>query len=383
MENHSFDNWLGKLGRGDGFTFDADGHPTASNPDGKGNVVRAFHMPTPCQLNGKPSQAWNASHIQWDHGRNDGFVISDSGPVAMGYWEESDLPFSYGLARTFPLAARYFCSCLAQTYPNRRYLMSGTSLGQVNDSLTSDRPPNGTIFEHLNAYGISWRNYYSDLPSALIYFYLASDPAITANLVHISQLYSDAAAGTLPSFCIVDPNFSTQSEENPQDIQFGEQFLAGVVNAVMHGPAWPRTLLIWNFDEHGGYYDHVPPPRAVKPDSIPPEIEVPPDQPGAFDRYGFRVPCVVASPYSKPDYVSNVVHDHTSILKLVETKWNLPAMTYRDANASNLLDMVDFGSLPAFLKPPRLPAPRDPAKRDVCQTTGPGVIPPPGAIRPA
>src|SRR5437879_2568197 len=87
MENHSFDNYLGMLGRADsdGFTLDATGKPTAANPDGHGNLVHAFHMPTPCQLDAKPSQAWNASHVQYDNGANDGFVISDSGPVAMGY----------------------------------------------------------------------------------------------------------------------------------------------------------------------------------------------------------------------------------------------------------------------------------------------------------
>ncbi|MBV8295372.1 MAG: hypothetical protein JO085_00930, partial [Acidimicrobiia bacterium] len=120
MENHSFDNYLGMLGRGDGFTLDAAGMPLATNPDGHGNLVHAFHMPTPCQLKAKPSQAWNASHVQLGSGDNQGFVISDSGPVAMGYWTGTDIPFYYGLARTFPVADRYFASCLAQTFPNRR-----------------------------------------------------------------------------------------------------------------------------------------------------------------------------------------------------------------------------------------------------------------------
>ena len=161
----------------------------------------------------------------------------------------------------------------------------------------------------------------------------------------------------------------------------------------MHGKAWAKTLLIWTYDEHGGYYDHVPPPAAIKPDNIPPEITSPPDLPGAYDRYGFRVPAVIVSPYARKNYVSHVVHDHTSILKLIETKWNLPAMTFRDANASNLLDSLDFKSKPAFLKPPKLPAPGLPASVDIDKTSATtdhctegdpgGTIPPPEAVVPA
>ncbi len=383
MENHSYDNWLGMLGRGDGFKLDSHGQPTATNPDGQGNLVRAFHMPTPCQLPTKPSQSWNASHIQYDGGRIDGFVRSDSGPVAMGYWTGADLPFSYSLARTFPVADRYFASTMGQTYPNRRYLMAATSLGLVSDPTpTPVRPPNGTIFDALDSHGISWRNYYSDVPSVLILPIVASGPNAKTSIAPIDSYYRDAAAGTLPGFSIVDPNFSTSSEENPQDILEGEVFVSKVVNAAMSGPGWSKTLLIWCYDEHGGYYDHVPPPSAVKPDDVPPDIKVPPDQPGGFDRYGFRVPCVVVSPYARQDYVSGVVRDHTSILKLVETKWNLPAMTYRDANANGFEDMIDLNRSPAFLHPPTLASPLDPAT-STCPATGPGQIPPPGAVVPA
>ncbi len=377
MENHSFDNYLGTLGRGDGFTIGPDGRPTAANADATGKVVRAFRMPTTCQQQGHPSQNWNDSHIQWDGGRNDGFVRSGSGPVAMGYWTAADLPFYHGLARTFPLGDRYFASVLAQTYPNRRYLLAATSWGLVSDPLpapTDPPPPNGTIFDRLDAHRITWKNYYSNLPTTDLVPSLALRDK--QNVVTIDRFYADAAAGTLPGYSIVDTEFVHASEEDPQDIVVGEAFSAKVVNAVISGPAWGRTLLVWTYDEHGGYYDHVPPPPAPAPDSIPPAIS-PTDQPGRFDRYGFRVPCVVVSPYARPNHVSHVVADHTSILKLVETKWNLPAMTYRDANASNLLDFVDLRSPPAFREPPALPAPNDNAATEACLATGPGQIPPP------
>jgi len=154
MENHSFDNYLGMLGRGDGFRL-RHGVPKASNDDDAGNPVAAFHMPSTCQLDGHPGQNWNASHLSYDRGRNDGFVRA-SGPVAMGYWTGDDLPFYYALARTFPLCDRWFGSCLAQTYPNRRFLLAGTAAGIVSttiEALTAPAPPNGNIMERLDAHG--------------------------------------------------------------------------------------------------------------------------------------------------------------------------------------------------------------------------------------
>lgn len=374
MENHSFDNLLGTLGRGDGLTLGSDGLPTNSNPNGHGGAVRSFHMPTPCQLPAKPSQAWKASHVQYDNGTNQGFVISDSGPVAMGYWTKADMPFTCSLAGTFPIADRWFCSVLAQTYPNRRYLLAGTSLGLVNDTLPTALPANGTILDQFHKHGISWKNYHGSLPSAAIWVGLLTRDWIPPGLVDISHFYADCAAGTLPAFSLVDPDFGRQSEENPQDIQYGDAFLAGAVNAVMRGPKWSKTLLVWLYDEHGGYYDHVPPPAAPIPDNVPPSLNAG-DPPGRFDRYGFRVPAGVVSPYARRDFVSHTVYDHTSVLKLIETKWNLPALTNRDAHANNILDMVDFESAPAFLHPPVLAAPANPAVRAGCLKTGPGPIP--------
>jgi len=382
MENHSFDNILGTLGRGDGLALGSAGIPKATNPDGHGDLVRSFHMPTVCQLKSKPSQAWNASHTQYSNGTNQGFVISDSGPVAMGYWTDTDMPFTNGLARTFPLADRYFGSVLAQTYPNRRYLMAGTSIGLINDTFPTPLPPNGTIFDMLNTHDISWKNYYSTLPMLGIYISLLAKPAMSSNLAKIDKFYADCASGSLPSFCIVDPDFDKQSEEDPQDIQYGDAFLAQVVNAVMSGPKWSKTMLIWNYDEHGGYYDHVAPPAAATPDDIPPDL-APGDVPGRFDRLGFRVPAGLVSPYARKNHVSHTVYDHTSVLKLLETKWNLPPLTRRDAAANDLLDMVDFKSSPGFLHPPALPAAANPDVDAGCLTTGAGVIPPPSAITPA
>jgi phospholipase C len=377
MENHSFDNILGLIGRGDGYTLGSDGQPTATNPDGQGNLIHAFHMPTECQNDGVGND-WKVTHEAYDNGTCQGFVTSTSAE-AMGYFTSDDLPFTCGMARTFPIADRYFCSAMAQTDPNRRYLIAGTSLGLIDDTFPSALPPNGVIFQQFEKHGITWKDYYSTLPTLGVFLPLIGDPAMAKGLAHIDQFYADAAAGNLPSFSLVEPNYDEQSEENPQDIQFGDQFIAKVVNSVMSSPNWPSTMLIWNYDEHGGYYDHVPPPAAIPPDDVPPALK-PGDPPGGFDRYGFRVPAGVVCPYSKKDYVSHTVYDHTSVLKTVEEKWNLPALTNRDANANSMFDMIDLTEKPAFLKPPTLPAGADPTPKAGCLTTGPGTIPPPSAV---
>jgi phospholipase C len=196
----------------------------------------------------------------------------------------------------------------------------------------------------------------------------------------ISRFFDDCAAGSLPAVSFVDPEAGVLSsvgtlleklplletigaklathggsEEDPQDMHYGEAWAHRVVQAVLSSPTWPRTLLIYTYDEHGGYYDHVVPPAAIAPDAIPPKLTAT-DVPGGYDIYGVRVPAVVVSPHSKPNAVSAVVHDHTSVLATIEAKWNLPALTYRDANAATVMDFLDTEHA-AFLTPPTLAAP--------------------------
>jgi phospholipase C len=294
----------------------------------------------------------------------------------MGYWTKDDLPFYHGLASTFPLCDRWFGSCMAQTFPNRRFLLAATAQGNISTDISTIQefqPPNGTIMELLNKHSIPWRDYYTDLPTVGLFL-----PVLDKNgdkISPVTQFFTDAAAGTLPAFCLMEPNYDHASEENSDDISIGESFTAKVIDAAMKGPAWAKTLVVWTYDEHGGYYDHVPPPPAVLPDAVPPRLG-PGDTPGAYDIYGFRVPAVVVSPYARKDYVSHVVHDHTSILKLLETKFNLPALTDRDGAADNLLDCLDLASAPAFLTPPSLPAPLNPSI-DAVLCTAPGPVPNP------
>jgi phospholipase C len=386
QENHSFDNYLGMLPvcgqpKADGFTFDAKGNPLNWNPIGN------ERMPVYAQsgfsgANDTGSQSWNDSHLQINGGAMNGFA--ETGPGSMGYYTEDDLPFYYSLANTFCLANRWFCSAPAQTYPNRRFLMSGTAAGIIStdiDNVTTNYPPNGTIWDRLSQYKVSWKNYFSDAPTTLIMF----DTVVRhpLNIAPLDEFYADAALGTLPSVSLVDcnmgsiqgevagvispypvPTFSTaalainetcQSEEHPENIQMGEAFVANVVNAVMKGPAWHRTLLVWLYDEHGGYYDHVAPPSAPLPDLIKPELNSS-NVPGAYNIYGPRIPAVVVSPYSQKHEVTDVVHDHTSVLATIEQQWNLPALTFRDANAASLIDFLDTSKM-TFAEPPDLAKP--------------------------
>ncbi len=422
MENHSFDNYLGMLGRGDGLP-----QPLPSNPAGDGTPVVAYEFASPGQVENVPSQSWRASHVQYAEGRNDGFVraIEQLAPDAdaalgMGHWTERDLPFYSALAHTFPLADRWFCSCLGPTFPNRRFLVAGTANGLIDDVMAGiiDYPRTGTIFDVLNRYSIRWLNYHHVTSRRLLHTRMAGRVGLrwarglklaagqflptvkhlargeivaTANLYplglwrtvshlrHVRQFFADAAAGTLPPVSIVDPDFDTCSEENPQDVRVGEGYAAAVIDAVMRGPGWPHTLLIWFYDEHGGYYDHVPPPPAVEPDEMLPHSLRDRRGPlgwlakhtglrarvqqldgaghGRYDRLGFRVPAVVVSPYARPDFVSSTVYDHTSALKLIEEKFNLPPLTRRDAAATAPWEMLDLDAPPAFLDPPALSPP--------------------------
>jgi phospholipase C len=414
QENHSFDNYLGMLpvsGQplADGFTFNAKEEPVNWNPVDNEQMY-VYHQSGAIGAQDTGSQSWDDTHLQINGGAMDGFA--QTGPGSMGYYTEDDLPFYYSLAKTFTLANRWFCSAPAQTYPNRRFYMAGTASGIISTdtSNVTTYPANGTIWDQLSKHGVSWRNYFSDAPTtAIMVDTLFRHPL---NIGPIAEFFLDAAAGTLPSVSLVDcnmgaiqgeipsiigmlpapiPTFAAdpdlvlettcQSEEHPEDIQLGEQFVASVVNAVMCGPAWHKTLLVWLYDEHGGYYDHVPPAAAIPPDNIAPLLSAT-NQPGGYDIYGVRVPVVVVSPYAMPAAVTNVVHDHTSVLATIEQQWNLPALTYRDANAATLADFLD-PSVMSFAEPPTLTAPANPLPELLVGYQGVPLPPAPSATVPS
>ncbi|RFU28716.1 hypothetical protein B7463_g7623, partial [Scytalidium lignicola] len=394
MENHSYDNIWGTLDRKDAEGFPLDhrtGKPSATNKFANGTILHAYEMPMTCiRTPGTeaPTQNWVSSHLQYDNGSMDGFVTGNGvKPISMGYFTPEQLPFTHSIGRTFPIGDRFFCSVLGQTWPNRMYLIGATSLGIVNtgQNLTG-LPVVDTIFDRLDQYKVSWKNYVAGWgkPNAepTLRLFPGDSTISQKNGLPLEEFFTDAAAGTLPSFTFIDLNGTTQSQENPQNVVVGEAAMSDIVQALGASPLWSKTLLVINYDEHGGYYDHVLPPVALEPDSIPPNPPVGAFQYEGYKRYGFRVPAVVISPWAKKNHVSHMVYDHTSILALIEKKWNLPALTYRDANANDMTDFIDLNALKSrrmnfpSMKALKLSPPGNTTKAMACSSTTDLIITP-------
>ncbi|HZP40464.1 MAG TPA: alkaline phosphatase family protein [Candidatus Binatia bacterium] len=372
QENRSFDHYFGQLHRQG--QPDAEAEPRrATNPDPRGGrrPVRPFHQTRYCEK-ADLDHSWNGTHAEWNGDAMDGFTAANVAPNdpkgrrAMGYYTKRDLPFYYELYATFAIGDRYFSSLLSQTFPNRFYLLAGTSFGHIRNDIFDVTDPTSfaqrTIFNLLDEAvpPVTWKVYQSQVPFAILFGYVRANRS--ANLVPIDRFYADAAAGTLPQVAFVDPIFTSTDpnvetdEHPPSNVQVGQAFAAKVIGALMMSPQWPRAALFHTYDEHGGFYDHVPPPEACVPDDIPPMLRAG-DVDARFDRLGIRVPVAVVSPWARKRFVSHTVHDHTSILRFIETRFDLPALTRRDANADPMLEFFDFTS-PAFATPPRLPKAR-------------------------
>ncbi len=339
QENHSFDNYFGQLSRPQFYGSNVDGQsPSHGNPDDKGGVVTIFHSPTLCPSD--PRHSWDALHGDWNGGKNDGFVKT-SGPGTMAYYDERDLPFYYDLANTFAIGDRYFASTMTQTFPNRFYLMAATSFGHINNILPINKTQfsQPTIFDAMTAAGVSWKYYNDDTGYTALF-----QPMYKANknkMAKIKDLTADLAAGTLPQVSFIDSGFEGADEHPDGNIQLGQAFVAARIQELISSSAWAHSVLFLTYDENGGFFDHVPPPLACLPDSIEPDLSAG-ITPGHFDQLGFRVPFVAVSPYVKRHFVSHEVYDHTSVLKFIEKKFNLPALSARDANANGFDDLFDY-----------------------------------------
>jgi phospholipase C len=407
QENRSFDSYFSHL-QVPGQTVESAADDV-TNPNGDGGVVSRFHWDSSTASNGNPNgldyycfadtdHGWGQTHAEWNNGALDGFVTtnndSGNGARAMGYYDQTDIPFYYGLAQSFAISDRHFCSVLGPTYPNRMFYWAGTSYGLGYNSLApatgSGDPAYPNLFTELTAAHVSWKVYSLSLPSsALVWESGLNSPA---NFPGLPQFYADAQQGQLPAVSVVEGNDSgagsitvngstivAVDEHPPQDPQLGQSFMASVVQALMHSPNWSSSALFITWDEHGGEYDHVPPPPACKPDNMPLQLGsgdggyLEWSQEG-FDRYGFRTPLFVVSPYAKRGYVSHVVVDHTSITRFVETRFDLPALTARDANAWPLLDMFDF-SHPDMTVPTLPESVIEPAQQAQCASPDGGYPP--------
>ncbi len=351
MENRSFDHFLGWLpgadGRQGGLAY----------PDPSGRLHRTFKQH---QLNGcgfkDPDHSYGGGRIQYDGGRMDGFLLDTANDsYAISYYTHADRPFMGTLARHYTTCDRYFCAILGPTFPNRIFQHAGQT-DRLENTFTASTLP--TIWDQLNRPGgPTGHYYYSDLPVLALWgskYLSISSP--------VSQFLADAAAGTLPNVAFVDPAFAGEGsgvsdDDHPlADIRAGDAFLSRLFHAVSSGPAWERTVFVINYDEWGGFFEHVPPPRVTAgvPVGASPSSGVDQDL-DAKGRVllGFRVPCIVASPFTNVRAgnppVAHRVFDHTSVLKLIEWRWRLDPLSRRDASRSqrdpgNLSTVLDFAN---------------------------------------
>jgi phospholipase C len=258
----------------------------------------------------------------------------------MGCFTPETLPVLSALAKGYAVADHWFCSVPTETLPNRAFTCAGTSQGHMDDKTKAYTCP--SIFGLLTQHTLDWRIYgYNATPLTKEDFPdTKSAPATHFGL--FTDFQAAAAAGTLPPYTFLEPSWSsTGNSQHPNyDVALGEQLIHDTYEALRSGPGWDQTLFILTYDEHGGCYDHVAPPwGATPPDSTPGE------QGFGFDRFGLRVPTVLISPLIAPGTVYRVPAgstplDHTSILKTVEQRWNLPALTARDAAAPAFGDVL-------------------------------------------
>jgi phospholipase C len=402
MENHSFDQYFGHLGKFANNPNIEVAPDNTSNLDTAGKPQPWTHGPHLCTSD--TNHEWAGTHQEINGGKMDGFAKANDGwnmpsggdggigPLYGGgrslYWyDQTDLPFYYALASTFAIGDHYHCSVPGPTLPNRLFLYMATALGitstggQLGELLTavgmypSFPDYDLVILDELEKRHTSWTLYADGLTPAASVFPATLQTRWGRTVTgEISGLTQAAQAGTLPAVSFVDPNLNNETgsgsdEHPPGDVQSGQAFAAGIIQTLMASPQWPHMAIFLTWDEHGGYYDHVAPPKACAPDSIAPILLQGDTTQGGYDLYGVRVPFVVVSPYAKKGYVGHHVYDHTSIVRFIEAKFKVPALTARDANAEPPTDLFDF-STPALLTPPSLPnATVDPAGLQYCEQT--------------
>lgn len=369
QENRSFDDYYGRLGRyrvSRGFPDDIDASDlNLALRNFWGESIRPYHFRTVCHEHLSPG--WNNVHFYVDGGLMDNFMMEGTGVSdidthynrPMGYYDETDLPYYYELATQFATSDRFFSPVLADTIPNRMYLFTGTSFGHIR----SDPPPEGgwpqtTIFELLDRYGIEWRYYRQDGTLYLDEFSIFQNPADRARVRFLTEYFNILPAPDadqqLAPVIFIERAAELGLDEHPyENIQLGAANVKTMIDALMASDAWRSSVFILTYDEAGGFYDHVPPASFPAPDDIPPMLGDQ-DQPGDFTQAGIRVPLTVISPWVRPHFVSHRPREFSSILKLIETRFNLPPLTRRDAAADDMTEFFDF-SVPSFLVPPPLP----------------------------
>jgi phospholipase C len=345
-ENRSFDHLFGRLHEQQP---DVEPIPASfTNLDAEGFAVVPFRASTTCLATNPPHQ-WAGMHRGVNDGAMDGFVrnaatVFENGHNALSHYTARDLPFLSWLASTWALNDRHFASVRSGTFPNRAVMLLGTNDGVRETGSTRPRRETPTIFDALDRAGLTWAAY-SDAQ-------LLSDALGWSHQDRgcycLDDFFARVDSGTLPNVVFIDGVPSQTDDHPPADLQQGEAWLRTIYQHVVAGPQWPRTAMVWLYDEGGGFADHVPPPNracVARPGTVD----------DAYFELGPRVPLVVISPYARPHTVSHVVQEHTAVTRFIETVFDLPALTARDANSPALLDLFDFSCTPPMLTPPPPP----------------------------
>jgi phospholipase C len=280
----------------------------------------------------------------------------EAGKTVMDCFTPARLPALSTLAREFCVCDRWFSSVPGPTWPNRLYVHAATSDGQAANTVLHpyDMP---TIFESLEAGGCSWGIYFNDFPQSLSLRRLWSR---RNRVQHYSAFRRDVEANRLPNYVFIEPRYldflawKANDHHPPHDVRYGEVLLTDVYNALRQSSLWERTLLVVLFDEHGGFFDRMSPPRPVPN----PDGQTSADPPFAFDRLGVRVPAVLASPWIERGTVDSTVYEHASVPATLKQMFGLPAfLTARDAAAATF-ESVLTRDTPRTDTPRALPAPR-------------------------
>jgi phospholipase C len=365
MENHSFDSMLGYLSlppdKGGAGRTDIDGLKGGEFNLLDGRVCPSVPFATRDTIFAPdPPHGYEPVHTAINGGRMDGFAqtfAEEHGPSLasriMGYHPAENVPVFDALARDFAIGHRWFASHPGPTFCNRFYELTGRLNLDVNGRWEYDNSSplravfTPTIFDYLTAQNISWK-YFEHHYCFLRFFQNGTfDPTNIAAFEDPGLGFVAAArAGALPSVTFIDPHFielppGANCDGPPADLRPGQELVQRVVEAVASSPSWSKTLLVVTYDEHGGFYDHVPPPAAVK---VTPE---------SLDTYGVRVPTFVVSPWVKAGSVfgrdavgssPSVYFDHTSLLKTIARRFlhqNPPFMGARYAAANDLSSVID------------------------------------------
>jgi phospholipase C len=335
MENRSYDHFFGARSMLEGKAGDGL-KPTMTNPNMAGAAIAPW-APTRLQLcDPDPPHGWDASHAQWNNGANDGFVTEhqrEHGAAAidpMQYLTRNEIPVSWALADKYAVADRWFCSVMGPTWPNRYYWLTGTSNGINNNKPVPGGPAWPSIFHRLDAKGVDWRCYFSNVAFASMI------QGVDSNRFKRfpNEYLEDAKAGTLPPVVYIEPAFGDNDDHPPAHPINGQALIATVYKGLAASPQWKNSLMVVTYDEHGGFFDHVSPPKTVDDHAAQ-----------GFDQMGFRVPTLVAGPYVKESYVSSVVYDHCSALRELEVAFGLEPLTQRTAAAHDLSDFLDADRL--------------------------------------